>query len=144
MRGRSRVAALLITATGLLLGSGCGGSAGPKRVQVSGEIQFEAESMQAGVIRFLPGDGNKGPAANTLVKDGRYSFSATDGPQPGLYRVQIARTLPAEGKFTADSNAGTTPAPRVEWLVMVQVPDEASLKRDFRLSAKDPDIITLD
>lgn len=144
MRGRSRIAALLITATSLLAVGGCGGPSGPKRVQVSGEIQVETESLPAGVIRFLPGDGNKGPAANTLVKDGRYSFTTTDGPQPGLYRVQIARTLPADGKFTAGSNTGSAPAPRVEWLVMVQVPDETSFKRNFRLSTKDPDIVTLE
>lgn len=141
MRGLLRVSMLLMTVSSLLLPLGCGGSTGPRRVQVYGDIQVDGQALEAGVIRFLPGEGNKGPAANVLISRGRFSFSATDGPQPGLYRVLIAISSPTTGKFSADSSA---PVGRVEWQAMLKVPDETSFKQDFQLKANDPDVVTLE
>lgn len=51
-----------------------------------------SEPLEAGVIRFVPVGGTKGPMATVAVADGCYAVSAADGPVVGTHRVEIEAT----------------------------------------------------
>ena len=72
--------------------SGCGGTDGPERVPVSGEVTLDGRPLAAGLIRFIPSGDNQGPAAVAIVKDGAYELPKSDGPVLGLQRVEIEAT----------------------------------------------------
>jgi hypothetical protein len=121
--------------------SGCGGPSGPRRVAVFGSIELDGKKVDGGVVRFLPGEGNRGPAANVEINRGSYAFTSTDGPWPGLYRVSVAVSRATSGKQLEASNAADQS--RSEWLLVLNVPDESSHRRDFSLRSDDPEIVEL-
>jgi hypothetical protein len=94
---------LLVVGVILLSAAGCGRDArGPARAAVSGEVLLDEAPLKAGIIRFVPVSGTKGPVALTTIKDGRYQMSNSDGPVLGNNSIEIVAT-------TADSPlAGAT------------------------------------
>jgi hypothetical protein len=76
--------------------AGCGGGTkGPPRAAVRGEVRLDDVPLKAGVIRFVPEGATKGPVALTTIKDGRFTLSASDGPSLGKHSVEIMAS-PAE------------------------------------------------
>lgn len=63
---------------------GCTSETG--RVPLQGKVNVEGEPLKRASISFIPADG---PAANGEVVDGRYEFTAADGPVPGTQKVII-------------------------------------------------------
>jgi len=80
---------------------GCGGGTkGPPRAAVRGEVCLDDVPLKSGVIRFVPEGATKGPVALTTIKDGRFTLSASDGPSLGKQSVEIVATMaenPLEG-----------------------------------------------
>ena len=72
--------------------AGCGGSDGPERVPVSGEVTLDGRPLASGVIRFIPSGDNEGPAAMGIVNNGAYELPKSEGPVPGPQRVEIEAT----------------------------------------------------
>jgi hypothetical protein len=70
-----------------LLAVGC--SNGPRRAAVSGTVRVDGKPLERGVINFLPVDGNRGPGAGGVIKDGAFDVKAADGPVVGNNRVEI-------------------------------------------------------
>lgn len=80
---------------GLALGlvivlAGCS-SEGPSRFAISGTVTFQGKSVPVGFIRFEPDTtkGNKGPAAGSPIKDGKYSVPSSKGVLGGHYRIVV-------------------------------------------------------
>jgi hypothetical protein len=72
----------------MLLICGCGAN-GPERTPVNGAVLFDGKPMAAGVIRFIPAPGTKGPAAVGTVTQGFYEIPKQLGPVAGPHRVEI-------------------------------------------------------
>ncbi len=76
-----------------LLGAGCGGETeGPMRVPVSGNVTVDGQSLESGVIRFIPDGPAGGPAASAVITAGKYQLTEADGPVFGSQRVEIEAT----------------------------------------------------
>lgn len=78
--------ALLIGMAGL---SGCSKQDGRERAAVGGEIKVDGQPLVDGSINFYPVDGNEGPSAGGVIKEGRYDLAADQGPVLGKNRVEI-------------------------------------------------------
>lgn len=129
-------AVLLLVVCGLML-TGCGES-GPRRVTVTGSVTVDGQPIDAGAIRFLPTDNNKGPAVSGLISGGAFRLSGEAGPLPGVYRVLITQSIkPTSGKLAASAAAEPS---RSEWQQSATVPDQAALQQDFKLSVNDPKV----
>lgn len=84
------IAALLASLIPVL--SGCGSEPGPARAAVEGVVTLDGQNLAAGVIRFIPAEGNSGPAAGAVIKDGVYRLAEGEGPVIGRQRVEIEAT----------------------------------------------------
>jgi hypothetical protein len=75
---------LALLACGLVCG--CAG----KRAAVQGTVTFKGQPIDGGRIFFLPqGDPVGRPAANAIIKQGKYYLSSSEGPELGRHRVEI-------------------------------------------------------
>lgn len=63
---------------------GCGGSG---RCPLEGAVTYQGTPVD-GVVSFFGADG--GPAAGALVREGRYSIPASQGLEPGTYKVTVS------------------------------------------------------
>jgi hypothetical protein len=79
-----------VTLFALFIVGGCGGPAyeGPKRFAVSGQVQFNNEPLNEGVINLLPLDPD-GRSAGGEIQNGRYEIEEPQGPTAGRFRVEI-------------------------------------------------------
>jgi hypothetical protein len=71
----------------LILGAaiGCGGRGG-----VEGTVTINGKPVDGGMILFVPMEGNlKQAPTHADIKDGKYELPEGEGPEPGLYRVQV-------------------------------------------------------
>lgn len=66
---------------GVALLTGCGGSEGPERFDVAGEVTFDGQPVPAGDVTFEPDptQGNEGPQGFALIRDGRYDTASESG-----------------------------------------------------------------
>lgn len=109
---------------------GCSGDDGPRRIPVSGLVYTaDIDGPLNGSVAFLPTGVTRGPAANGLIKVGKYSFSEVEGPVAGLHRVLID-VEPPRGKMEAAS-AQTNKKWKFEF--EVNVPDQPPYELDFHL-----------
>ena len=76
--------------------AGCGGSSKvPPRASVSGEVQMDEAPLPAGIIRFVPIDGTKGPVASprSRRKKRHCRLSYIEGPVLGKNAIEIVPTV---------------------------------------------------
>jgi hypothetical protein len=83
---------MIIVAALLILISGCSSDEGPVRFATTGTVQLDGIPMSSGVIRFVPAEGNGGPAAVAKIIGGEFDFTSADGPIAGPHRVEIEAT----------------------------------------------------
>lgn len=116
--------------------AGCG-SDGPARLSVGGKVSLGDQPLARGSISFVPAEGQKGVAANTEIKDGRYQFSRDDGPQAGPYRVTVMRSFTKDeaDKMRREATPNA-PAPPTEWVFDIKVPSGGSSSENFQLESK--------
>lgn len=88
----------------MLIIAGCGGSSGPERVSVSGEVSFDGTPIESGSIAFIPDGSTVGPSAGGEIKQGRYSVARESGPVLGAHRVEV--TAHRAGKQIDVAGAG--------------------------------------
>ena len=60
---------------GLLLIVGCSSNG---LIEISGQIRYDGQSVQQGLIAFIPADG-RGPSAEAVVQEGRYRVDVAPG-----------------------------------------------------------------
>lgn len=116
-------AALLITILALV--AGC--SSEPSRVPLTGSVQYGGKPVPTGVVRLIAKD-EKGVNSNASIKDGKYEFTAKDGPQVGKYQVQI--TWP---KKTGRKINETEDQEYVQEEVIEQIPSKYNIKSELTL-----------
>lgn len=88
---RRRHAILVLPA--VIAVAGCGRSDGVVRYAISGTVTYDGKPLAAGGIRFTPDSdqGNRGPASNIEVMNGRYQSIKGYGVVGGAYTVEIRR-----------------------------------------------------
>ncbi len=70
--------------------SGCGfGSGQPQTVEVSGLVTLDGRPLDRALIMFDPVDGNTGPRAAGVIRNGEYFLDPDIGPVVGPLRVAI-------------------------------------------------------
>jgi hypothetical protein len=75
------------TAVVFIVFSGCG--YGPdSRVPVQGKVMLDGAPVDDGVISFVPPDASHEKSSGT-IKGGTYSIPAAQGPNPGMYHVEV-------------------------------------------------------
>lgn len=89
---------------GVLLICGCGGSSGPERASLSGQVTFDGVPVEKGTIAFIPDGKTVGPTAGGVIEKGRYSVSRESGPVLGTHLVEITAYRP--GKQIEVAGAG--------------------------------------
>ena len=120
---------------------GCFGSApkGPVRMPISGTVDREGIPVDEGVISFTPLSG--GPAANSVIKDGKYKFTAADGVPVGKYKVLIAATRKKDPNFVGRKSDAPEikddrfkkPIPKNGWSREAEVTDDKKATYDFEV-----------
>jgi hypothetical protein len=98
---KPRGLALAFFGLALLLACGCGSRSG-SRVEVSGTVTLDGQSVDGGAIVFLPqGDGDR-PKTGTAIENGKHAIPAERGPAPGKYRVEIRWQKPTGKMIPSD------------------------------------------
>lgn len=126
----TRCSPILLLLVFLYATSGCGSPDGPKRIPFSGTATLNGESLDAGSISVIPAEGHDGPAANGSIEDGEFSFDRETGPTAGSHTVKI-QFIPEKDEWMRMQDAGETP--QTVWEFAVDIPDEDSFSRDFKL-----------
>lgn len=83
---------MLSVASGCLLMSGCGGSAGAPRVAVEGAVTLDGKPLDGVTIRFVPKQTGQGAAA--LLVDGQFKLDAAAGPTAGEHLIVFSPPTP--------------------------------------------------
>jgi hypothetical protein len=76
-------------------------------VQVEGEITFDGQPVEAGIIQFLPPDGS-GVSGGGPISKGKYYVDPDVGLVPGKYRVEIRWPKPT-GEINKEAGYGQSP-----------------------------------
>ncbi|MDB5346703.1 MAG: hypothetical protein JWP89_5080 [Schlesneria sp.] len=78
-----------MSATSIMIVSGCGAKSGPERANVSGEVTLDGQPVEKGVIAFVPDGATQGPTAGAAILGGKYATPPGSGPVLGTHRVEI-------------------------------------------------------
>jgi len=70
---------------------GCSGRSGEnhQRAKITGSVTYDGESLQYGVINFVPKPGFNLPTGSTEIRNGQYQLEVRGGLLFGTYRVEI-------------------------------------------------------
>jgi hypothetical protein len=99
-----RTLSVILLSTTALAAAGCGGSGGPERFPLSGDVSFQGAPVAQGSIRFVPE--NKGEQQEgAVIKDGKYSANLTAGKK----QVVIEAFRPKEQKADEPKRPGGVP-----------------------------------
>lgn len=84
---------------GLVFVAGCGGSSGPTKYEIHGKVTLNGQPVSAGNLTFEPDgkQGNAGPPASTIVKDGAYAIPADKGIIGGPHLVRLTPPMLESG-----------------------------------------------
>ena len=108
-----------LLAVGLFIGTGCGGSTGPKKVPVSGTVTYQGQAVVGATVSFL-GDGTKPPAIGVTDDSGNFYLQSVSGTGavPGTHQVTVSkRAAPppaANTKMSMDEAAKAAQKPAVK------------------------------
>jgi len=76
-------------------------------VQVEGEISYDGEPVEVGIISFLP-VGGTGVSGGGPIQKGKYYIDPDVGLVPGTYRVEIRWPKPT-GEINKEAGYGQSP-----------------------------------
>jgi len=77
---------------------------GPHRVLVSGNVTWNGQPLEKGMIHLLPVDGPQANMSGAEIKNGAYKVSNKGGLLPGAYRVEFTATRSAPPVTLADGS----------------------------------------
>lgn len=111
---------------------GCCGGCGPesKRRAVGGSVTYEGQPLEYGSITFLTTSGPPGPVGGALIRAGRYDIPASQGLEPGTYRVAISSPVPG-GTLSAEERAAGA-SPRAKERIPPQYNDDSRLTAEVK------------
>jgi hypothetical protein len=106
---------------------GCCGGCGPAstRCAVGGSVTWKGQPLEYGSVTFLTSSGPPGPVGGALIRAGRYDIPASQGLEPGTYRVAISWPGPG-GTLTAEEKAAGA-SPRAKERIPPQYNDDSRL-----------------
>ena len=86
---------------------GCGGGESDEfpREPISGKVTLNGQPLTKGLITFSPFEKPE-PVVTAAVLDGAYSLERSEGPSPGLHRVQIFARKPSGRQVREPDNPG--------------------------------------
>lgn len=123
----------------LALALGCsGGSQGPPRYDLSGEVTYDGQPIRKGMLTFAPEveQGNSGPGSGAVIKDGRFTTPPKKGHVGGPHRIRIVGydgvAAVVEGEELLDGKALFEP-----YETVVDLP-KAHAKQNFNVPAAAP------
>jgi hypothetical protein len=96
----------LLVAGHLVACSGCGAEG--KRRALGGSVTFQGQPLDQGSITFLTTVDPPGPVCGALIRAGRYEIPASQGLEPGTYRVAISSPVPGGTRSPAEVAAGAS------------------------------------
>jgi len=117
---------------------GCGGSSGPERASVSGQVTFDGKPIEKGSIAFIPDGTTVGPTAGAIIENGRYKTQSGGGPVLGSHRVEIVAHRPGKQVEVAGiggAGAGPSAAGAVQQTEMY-IPDQYNTKSTLTVTIK--------
>jgi hypothetical protein len=88
---------------------------------VSGEVTFQGQPLDQGVIQFTPKGGAAGTFGGAPITNGKYEIPAEAGLDPGTYEVRI--TSPKGGTAVTEEMPGEAGPPAEE-----RIPEEFNVK----------------
>lgn len=106
MTGKPRFGALTIL-IGLCMAclAGCSRTyEGPQRVSVAGQVTFDGEPVDGGVINLSPVSGDLRKVSG-LIEKGRFAIPEEKGPNVGKYKVEIMWPKPTGKKIGRGEDA---------------------------------------
>jgi hypothetical protein len=112
--------------------AGCDPGDGLDRQAVSGTITLDNQPLEFGTIRFNPTSSEAGTEVSTSISGGKYSFSKSQGPVPGTYKVEISSAK--ETDF--EPPAGKTPGEFVRPPAKEIVPNKFNVKSTLSATIK--------
>lgn len=77
---------------------------GLERAEVSGTVTLNGVEIEEGSIQFIPVEGNTGPAAGGIIRNGKYHIDRANGVAVGKNRVEL-RAFGPSGKKIQDPTA---------------------------------------
>jgi len=130
----------------LAVAAGC--DSGPKYVPLAGQVTFDGQPIENGMIQFMPVDGTAGRITGASITGGRYAIPADGGPLlGGTYAVQILGMRKSNTKMVdpMDPRGGPIevqenyipPAYNAQTILKVVISDPG-LPLDFRLEKTSP------
>lgn len=117
---------------------GCGGSSGPERGNVSGQVTFNGQPVEKGVIAFVPDGSTVGPTSGAIIENGRYKTQSGGGPVLGSHRVEIVAHRPGK-KIEVEGIGGAATGPSAAGAVQeteMYIPPEYNSKSMLAVSIK--------
>jgi hypothetical protein len=92
----------------VVLASGCGWHGQTATVPAGGTIVYRGQSLETGIIRFIPEDIENGREAVGDIEDGKFTLTTDpshpgDGVVPGAYRVAVTATKAVSTKDGLDA-----------------------------------------
>jgi len=126
----------------MLAAAGCSGGDGAERVPLYGKVTVAGTPVGRGTISLLPAEGHSGPAATTVIEEGHYEFTKSDGPVAGPHQIVVM--LQSDDKASPMSRAAQPPgaarqpaspakAPNRRWQLRFDVPKTGPLEHDVVL-----------
>lgn len=115
--------------------AGCSGRDGPQRIVVEGAATRDGSPVEKASISFLPAAGHHGPAATTMIEQGRYRLGPDEGPAAGPHRVIVEMAGDDKSAFLSAARDEGVPAgpPARRWEFEVEVPAEGPFEHDVTL-----------
>ena len=80
---------LAVLVAGAALGAGCGRPSPSMRRPLEGMVVVDGVPAFSGAISLSPRAGHAGPVACGPIENGRYAFTAANGPTAGPYRAVV-------------------------------------------------------
>ena len=117
---------------------GCNRS-GIERVVVTGQVKYNDEPIENGVIRFAPEAGTRLPVAAGQIKKGHYEVTRHGGVPVGTHRIEVTSYVAADGSKVENLLSSTTPTRQL-------LPGRFNRKSDItrEIPAEDPFTLDLD
>lgn len=80
-----------------------------EKTEVSGQVTYNGQPVETGMIHFKPKGSTKGPMAAGSIMDGKYTVTATGGVPLGTHSVEITGWLERPDLKKADVPFAPTP-----------------------------------
>jgi hypothetical protein len=112
--------------------AGCESGDGLNRQPISGAVTLDGNPLENGSIHFIPTSPEAGTEVTATISGGRYSFSKTNGPVPGPFKVEISSAEAPKFEPPVGKTPGEVLPPRAK----EKVPEKYNFKSTLTTTIK--------